>query len=297
VFVPEAILLAEGGSDKPYDWSMRSPLTWTGAYRGRTGRLLVPASPERPFETDLASVPRFLTWLFPRYGKYTKAAVLHDYLCQTIGRETIEVFPTPEDPGAPELLALRDRSDADEVFRLVMAELGVPWLRRWLMWAAVSWATLALSLRTGRASHPLARWIGRLILCATLVGVGLLLWWGVVGAVVDASWGSTGIRIAVLVVVAGAAVAGCLLLAGYVAQARWERALDSLGALGMTVLALPLLPVAAAIAVMLAIYLFVEDAFAGFRSLRAWLARRRAEATPLAERTPRAERIEAVRAS
>ena len=25
-----------------------------------------------------ASVPQWLTWLFPRYGKYTKAAVLHD---------------------------------------------------------------------------------------------------------------------------------------------------------------------------------------------------------------------------
>jgi hypothetical protein len=26
---------------------------------------------------------------------YTKAAVLHDYLCQTVGKESIAVYPTP----------------------------------------------------------------------------------------------------------------------------------------------------------------------------------------------------------
>src|SRR5712691_2555663 len=30
--------------------------------------------------TDLASVPFFLTWFIQSYGRYTLAAVLHDYL-------------------------------------------------------------------------------------------------------------------------------------------------------------------------------------------------------------------------
>lgn len=33
------------------------------------------------FLTDLASVPRILWILIPPFGKYTKAAVIHDYLC------------------------------------------------------------------------------------------------------------------------------------------------------------------------------------------------------------------------
>ena len=33
--------------------------------------------------TDFASVPRVLWSLFPKIGKHTRAAVLHDALCQT----------------------------------------------------------------------------------------------------------------------------------------------------------------------------------------------------------------------
>jgi hypothetical protein len=91
-FVPESVELREGGPGAPDDWSMSVPLTWTGTFRGQIGRLLVPASEGEPFVTDLASVPRSLTWLVPRYGMYTKAAVLHDYLCQTVGKETIAEF-------------------------------------------------------------------------------------------------------------------------------------------------------------------------------------------------------------
>jgi hypothetical protein len=70
--------------------------------------------------TDFASVPRAFVWLLPRYGRYTKAAILHDYLCSV------------------EVRAGRiDRIDADGIFRQAMRELGVPFLRRWIMWAAV----------------------------------------------------------------------------------------------------------------------------------------------------------------
>jgi hypothetical protein len=33
------------------------------------------------FRTDLATVPRVVTWLIPRFGVYTLAAILHDWLC------------------------------------------------------------------------------------------------------------------------------------------------------------------------------------------------------------------------
>jgi len=51
------------------------------------------------FVTDLASVPRALWWLYPPHGKYTRAAVLHDYLYNS-GKYSREV--------------------ADEIFRAAM---------------------------------------------------------------------------------------------------------------------------------------------------------------------------------
>ena len=75
--------------------------------------------------TDFASVPRVFVWFIPRYGRYTKAAILHDYLCSVAvpaGRIS--------------------RIDADGIFRQALRELGVPFLRRWIMWAAVRWGAL-----------------------------------------------------------------------------------------------------------------------------------------------------------
>jgi len=302
-FVPESIQLTEGGEDNPYDWSMTVPLTWTGTFRGKIGRLLVPASVSEPFTTDLASVPRSLTWLFPRYGRYTKAALLHDYLCQNVGRDTIAVYPTPSDavdgtrPSEPQLLVLEDRSDADEIFRLVMTELRVPWARRWLMWSAVSWATLFTSIWPGRRSNPVLRWLGRLVVVAVAVAVVLLVWTGAVGSLAGQSSDWKWLRIVALVVIGSTAVAGSVLAAGYIALGRWDRWLVYLAALGMTVASLPLLAGGGVVAILLVFYLLFEDAFSGFSATRAWLARLVTKAPPVAARTPHAERVAAVRAS
>jgi hypothetical protein len=82
-------------------------------YEGNQGRFTVRAG----FETDFATVPFFLTWLVPRYGVYTTAAVLHDWLLE-------------EEPAV-------SRVESDGIFRRALRELGVPFLRRWVMWAAV----------------------------------------------------------------------------------------------------------------------------------------------------------------
>lgn len=89
-------------------WKLLKTIT----YKSHTHTFVVPQG----FKTDFASVPRIFAWLVPPYGKYTKAAILHDYLCVTL---------------------LIDRSHADGIFRRAMRELGVSFLRRWLMWAAV----------------------------------------------------------------------------------------------------------------------------------------------------------------
>jgi hypothetical protein len=292
-FVPRVVRLAEGGEENPDDWSMASPLTWTGTFRGNVGRLRVEASEAEPFVTDLASVPQSLTWLVPRYGKYTKAAILHDYLSQTVGQETIAVYPTPTTTAkrdAPssdvQQIRLDDRSDADEIFRLAMTELGVPWARRWLMWSAVSVATLWTSLWPGRSSRPVLRWIGRAMLVAIPVVAALLLW-AYAGAwfVGDADW--RWLRIFALAVLGTTIALGTLLAAGYVALGRWDRALVYLGALGVTLSALPVL------AVVVAIYLY-RLLFELPQSLFLRLVRRERRPAPTAAR---AARLRAVRAS
>lgn len=68
------------------------------------------------FETDFASVPRILWAVIPPWGKYSAAAVAHDWLYHKgkFSRWTCDAF-----------------------FREHMRELGVGRLTRWIMWAGV----------------------------------------------------------------------------------------------------------------------------------------------------------------
>src|SRR6266571_2531093 len=45
-------------------------------YQGKQDPYTVPVGQH----TDFASVPRVFAWFIPPYGRYTKAAILHDYL-------------------------------------------------------------------------------------------------------------------------------------------------------------------------------------------------------------------------
>jgi hypothetical protein len=95
-------------------WTLVQSFTYTG----NTQSFTVPAQ----FTTDFASVPRVFTWLLPRYGRWTPAAILHDFLWAEAKAGRILKF------------------DADGLFNRAMRELGVPYLRRWIMWTAVRWA-------------------------------------------------------------------------------------------------------------------------------------------------------------
>lgn len=88
--------------------------------------------------TDLASVPSFLTWLVPRYGRHTLPALLHDQL--VVGGM---------DPN--------DRETVDATFRDAMGGTRVPLVMRWVMWSAVSLATHLL--RAWRWKVLIAAWV------------------------------------------------------------------------------------------------------------------------------------------
>ncbi len=137
-------------------WQLVEPLT----YAGRDELFTVPPG----FETDFASVPRAFTWLIPRYGRYTKAAILHDFLCHRAQQRELAWV------------------DADGLFRRTMRELGVPLLRRWLMWAAVRWHSIVRDDRASlwtQGAGPLAT-----LIAITVLGAAFL----VVPAAVVAVW-------------------------------------------------------------------------------------------------------------
>jgi hypothetical protein len=90
-------------------WRLLEPF----CYYTLTGEhIQVPAG----FQTDFASIPRALWALYPPAGPWAGAAVIHDYL-YVEGKRT--------------------RGECDGIFREAMEALGVPWLRRQIMWLAV----------------------------------------------------------------------------------------------------------------------------------------------------------------
>ena len=118
--------------------------------------------------TDFASVPRFAVWLIPTYGRYTAPAILHDYLIT-------DMIPAGRISSA----------DTDGLFRRAMRELGVPPVKRWLMWAGVRWGaafnrrrragwwrTAPAVLAVTVLALPLA--VPMLVVAAALVPYGLI---------------------------------------------------------------------------------------------------------------------------
>lgn len=279
-FHPERVALFEGGAGDPTLWTLECGLTWIGDFRGGRGRVVVPSG----FVTDLASVPFFMTWLFPRYGKYTKAAIVHDYLCRNIGEPVRVCLSAPDSDG--ELpFRIDDRSDADEIFRDLMSELEVPPPRRWLMWSAVTWATLRRSLFPGRQTKRALQSIGVVIAIVAVLVAAWIVARSLVGLVPDPTGGKW--LTALLLGNAGAVVgAAGVMLAGYIAQGRWERWASYLAVLGMTVVFLPFLLAGLAVGVLATVYRTFEwlASAEARRKRREWKSRERARPSPRAER-------------
>lgn len=97
--------------------------------RGYDEPFVVPADLDR-FSTDFASVPRVFTWLVPRSGDFLPAAVLHDGLISELDAEQDYLGPPV------------DRTEADLIFREAVIELGTGKVRAWLMWSALTCATM-----------------------------------------------------------------------------------------------------------------------------------------------------------
>ena len=123
------------------------------------GDLLVPADCAT-FYTDLTSVPALFTWLVPRSGDHLPAALIHDGLVRAEG--------APPDHIGPDM----SRVEADRVFRDAMADAGTGVIRRWIVWTAVTLATMWA--RQGTAGSTLLRDYYRWVMAVSLASIGWL---------------------------------------------------------------------------------------------------------------------------
>lgn len=125
------------------------------------GEILVPAGLAE-FRTDLTSVPALFTWLVPRTGEHLPAALLHDGLVHGPGEPADYVSSRGH---------VIDRVAGDRIFRSAMRDTHTAAVRRWLIWSAVTLATIWRgSARWSRGEH-LRR---RLVAVLTLAVIGVL---------------------------------------------------------------------------------------------------------------------------
>ncbi|MEO5665850.1 MAG: DUF1353 domain-containing protein [Nocardioides sp.] len=144
------------------------------AYRDRhLGEILVPASPD--FRTDLTSTPALFTWLVPKTGAHLPAALVHDALVAGGGD------PSYTSTDGHDI----NRVEADRVFRDAMADTGTGVVRRWIVWAAVTAATIFV--RDGLPWTPLLNWLHRIGAGASLALI-VYLGYSATGDLFDRDW-------------------------------------------------------------------------------------------------------------
>jgi Protein of unknown function (DUF1353) len=129
----------------------------------RCGELIVPTA-LAVFKTDLTSVPALFAWLVPKTGAHLPAALIHDGLIWNPRTETQTYISTTG--------TVIDRVEADRIFRDGMADTGTGLVRRWLVWTAVTLATM-LSAQ-GTSASALGRAYYRFIVVATLFSIAWL---------------------------------------------------------------------------------------------------------------------------
>ena len=134
----------------------------------------MPADPD--FRTDLTSVPALFTWLVPKTGAHLPAALLHDAL--VAGRDDPTSYVSTQGHEV-------DRVEADRIFRDAMADTGTGVIRRWIVWTAVTVATIFV----GRAVPwtPAKHWSYRIAAAVTIVTI-LWLGYSSTSDLVDRSW-------------------------------------------------------------------------------------------------------------
>lgn len=127
------------------------------AYNDRIFHQLLVPRETRTFRSDLTSVPALFTWLVPKTGEHLPATLLHDGLIHPPGDQTYSSANGTE---------VR-RVEADRVLRDAMADSRTALIRRWLIWSAVTIATMFEGTGTGWSKSR--EWYYRLVVIGTFL--------------------------------------------------------------------------------------------------------------------------------
>jgi hypothetical protein len=109
-------------------------------------------------------VPALFTWLVPKTGAHLPAALLHDALVAGRGDPTSYVSTAGREV---------DRVTADRIFRDAMADTGTGVVRRWIVWTAVTVATVFVGRRVPWS--PARHWsylVAAIVTTATILYLG-----------------------------------------------------------------------------------------------------------------------------
>lgn len=136
-------------------------------YQDKYGRVFtVPAG----YETDYASIPRALSWVYPKDGPYRKAAIVHDYLITNgLDKKEFEI----------------ESNRVDEIFREAMDDIGgIPKIRQYIMWTGVRLGAIGNKLRRKGSLKTFPKVLGITIVLLPFIGppsigvqLSLLLFW------------------------------------------------------------------------------------------------------------------------
>lgn len=98
-------------------------------------KIIVP----KGFVTDFATVPRIFWSIFPPFGIYTKASVLHDYLIIAFKTKKTwdHVLTIDSKVSIEDRSKLVKRCEADAIFKEAMKCIGVPAITRWFLYTSV----------------------------------------------------------------------------------------------------------------------------------------------------------------
>ena len=107
------------------EWELVKDLVW---YYSGTCKIITPAG----FKTDFASIPRLFWWLFPPDGKYTPAAVVHDYPYK-------HGFIIIKKTNGKLIKTNINKQEADNLFNVALERLDVPNWKRRIFYQAVKW--------------------------------------------------------------------------------------------------------------------------------------------------------------
>jgi hypothetical protein len=116
-------------------WRLAEPLIYEVGGSGSGRVILVPKN----FITDGPSIPQFMWWILPVWANWSRAGVIHDYLCWRIAINN----PHPEAP---------TRADADRVFFEALKALDVGGVQRYAFYLAVRLAA-RFNVRTTMVDH------------------------------------------------------------------------------------------------------------------------------------------------